>query len=66
MEAMALPESFPGATITFPMRGEGFSLNPGGTYTIFGHTLYRYGAIIGPGFLLGVLSCFSAAPGTSA
>ena len=62
MDAMALPESFPGAIITFPMLGDGFSLNPSGTYTIFGHTLYWYGAIIGLGFLLGVIYCFIRGP----
>lgn len=62
MDAMALPEAFPGAIITFPMLGEGVSLNPSGTYTVFGHTLYWYGAIIGLGFLLGVLYCFYRGP----
>ena len=41
-----MPEAFPGAIITFPMLGESFSLNPSGTYTLFGHTFYWYGAII--------------------
>ena len=45
-----MPEAFPGAIITFPMLGESFSLNPSGTYTLFGHTFYWYGAIIGLGF----------------
>ena len=40
-----MPEAFPGAIITFPMLGESFSLNPSGTYTLFGHTFYWYGAI---------------------
>ena len=57
-----LPESLPGAVITFPMLGESFSLNPSGTYTLFGHTLYWYGAIIGLGFLLGVIYCFRRGP----
>ena len=50
-----MPEAFPGAIITFPMLGESFSLNPSGTYTIFGHTFYWYGAIIGLGFILAAL-----------
>lgn len=62
MDAYALPESFPGATITFPMLGEGFSLAPSATYTLFGLTLYWYGAIIGLGFLLGVIYCFRRGP----
>ena len=57
-----LPESFPGAVITFPMLGEGFSFDPSGTYTLFGRTLYWYGAIIGLGFLLGVIYCFRRGP----
>ena len=50
-----MPEAFPGAIITFPMLGESFSLNPSGTYTLFGHTFYWYGAIIGLGFILAAL-----------
>ena len=57
-----LPEAFPGAIITFPMLGEGFSLNPSGTYVLFGRTLYWYGVIIGVGFLLGVIYCFRRGP----
>ena len=57
-----MPEAFPGAVISFPMLGEGFALNPSGTYTLFGHTFYWYGAIIGLGFLLGVLYCFTRGP----
>ncbi len=59
---MMLPESMPGAIITFPMLGENFALDPSGTYTLFGRTLYWYGAIIGLGFLLGVLYCFRRGP----
>lgn len=57
-----MPEAFPGAIITFPMLGESFSLNPSGTYTIFGHTFYWYGAIIGLGFILAALYCMRRAP----
>lgn len=57
-----LPEGLPGAVITFPLLGEGFALNPSGTYQLFGHTFYWYGAIIGLGFLLGVLYCFRRGP----
>jgi len=42
------------ATITFPILGENFSLNPSNTYTIFGHQFNWYGAIIAFGFLLAV------------
>ena len=62
MDPYALPESFPGAVITFPMLGESFSINPSATYTLFGHTFYWYGAIIGLGFLLGVLYSFRRGP----
>ena len=52
-----MPEAFPGAIITFPLLGESFSLNPSGTYTLFGHTFYWYGAIIAVGFILAMLYC---------
>ncbi len=45
----------PGATITFPILGENFKLNPSNSYTLFGLELYWYGAIIAFGFLLAVL-----------
>ena len=57
-----MPEAFPGAVISFPMLGESFSVNPSGTYTVFGHTLYWYGAIIGLGFILAVLYCEHRGP----
>ena len=57
-----MPEAFPGAIITFPMLGESFSLNPSGTYMLFGHTFYWYGAIIGLGFILAALYCMWRAP----
>ncbi|MBR4579353.1 MAG: prolipoprotein diacylglyceryl transferase [Oscillospiraceae bacterium] len=62
MDVYALPESFPGAVITFPMLGEGFAIDPSSTYTLFGRTFYWYGAIIGLGFLLGVIYCFRRGP----
>jgi len=43
------------ATITFPILGENFSINPSSTYTIFGHQFNWYGAIIALGFLLAAL-----------
>ena len=55
MNLDALPEAIPGAIITFPILGDAFSLAPNATYTLFGHTFYWYGAIIGLGFLLAVL-----------
>ena len=57
-----MPEAFPGAIISFPMLGESFSLNPSGTYTLFGHTFYWYGAIIGLGFVLAVIYCLRRGP----
>ncbi|NLL45857.1 MAG: prolipoprotein diacylglyceryl transferase [Clostridiales bacterium] len=45
----------PEATITFPILGENFSINPSSTYTIFGRELNWYGAIIAFGFLLAAL-----------
>ena len=57
-----MPEAFPGAVISFPMLGEHFSINPSATYTLFGHTFYWYGVIIGIGFLLGALYCFRRGP----
>ena len=57
-----LPEGLPGAIISFPMLGDAFAVNPSGTYQLFGRTFYWYGAIIGLGFLLGVLYCFRRGP----
>lgn len=45
----------PEATITFPILGENFSINPSSSYTVFGHQLNWYGAIIALGFLLAAL-----------
>lgn len=42
------------ATITFPMFGEGFSLDFSNHFTLFGHNFYWYGVIIAVGFLLAV------------
>ncbi|MBR6115224.1 MAG: prolipoprotein diacylglyceryl transferase [Oscillospiraceae bacterium] len=57
-----MPEAFPDAVISFPMLGESFALDPARTYTLFGHTFYWYGVIIGLGFLLGVIFCFRRGP----
>ncbi|MGI5935742.1 MAG: prolipoprotein diacylglyceryl transferase [Oscillospiraceae bacterium] len=46
------------ATITFPMLGDRFSINPSATFHIFGWTFYWYGAIIAFGFLLAAIYCF--------
>ncbi|HHU21878.1 MAG TPA: prolipoprotein diacylglyceryl transferase [Clostridiales bacterium] len=46
------------ATITFPMLGDRFSINPSATFHLFGRTFYWYGAIIALGFLLAVVYCF--------
>lgn len=57
-----MPEAFPGAVITFPMLGSGFSVCPDSTYQLFGRTFYWYGAIIGLGFLLGAVYCYTRGP----
>ena len=41
------------AVISFPMLG-GLRLNPPASFTIFGHSVYFYGVLIGLGFLLGI------------
>lgn len=46
------------ATITFPMLGDWFAVNPPATFHLFGWTFYWYGAIIACGFLLAALYCF--------
>ena len=47
--------SFSDATITFPMFGDGFSINPSNHITIFGRNIYWYGIIIAIGFILAVV-----------
>ena len=41
------------AVISFPMLG-GLRLDPPASFTIFGHSVYFYGVLIGLGFLLGI------------
>jgi phosphatidylglycerol:prolipoprotein diacylglycerol transferase len=41
------------AVISFPMLG-GLRLNPPASFTLFGHSVYFYGVLIGLGFLLGI------------
>jgi len=55
-------ESVPGAIISFPMFGEGFSLNPPATFHLFGLTLHWYGLIIAVGFLLAVIYAMKRSP----
>ena len=45
------------ATISFPMFGEDFAINPPAYFTLFGHKIYFYGVIIAIGFFLAVLYC---------
>ncbi len=47
--------NFSDATITFPMLGDGFSINPSNHITIFGKNIYWYGIIIAIGFILAVV-----------
>lgn len=43
------------ATISFPLFGEGFVLNPPAYFTIFGFTIFYYGLFITAGFALAAL-----------
>ncbi|MDR1131084.1 MAG: prolipoprotein diacylglyceryl transferase [Oscillospiraceae bacterium] len=52
---MEIAQSMPGATITFPMLGDGFAIGPSNTYSLWGLELHWYGAIIALGFLLAYL-----------
>ena len=49
------------ASISFPFLGN-WSICPPNSFTLFGHTFYWYGVIIGVGFLLGVIYCFRRGP----
>lgn len=55
-------ESMPGATISFPMLGEGFSINPSSSFSILGLPLHWYGLIIAVGFLLAVVYTMRRSP----
>ena len=44
-----------GATITFPILGDSFSLNPSRYFEIGNFRIYWYGVIIAVGFLLAAL-----------
>ena len=50
-----------GSSISFPMLG-GWSVNPPASFSLFGHTVYFYGVLIGLGFLLGTLLSARRAP----
>ncbi|NLV87494.1 MAG: prolipoprotein diacylglyceryl transferase [Clostridiales bacterium] len=50
-----MPISVPNGTITFPIFGDSFSLNPSSSFELFGFTVHWYGAIIALGFLLAVI-----------
>lgn len=49
------------ATITFPLLGEDFKLNPSSSFTLFGREFYWYAVIIAVGFLLAALYIFKSA-----
>ena len=49
-----MPTMMRDATISFPMLGD-WSIDPSASFTLFGHTFYWYGAIIGLGFILAAL-----------
>lgn len=55
-------ESMPGAVISFPMFGEGFSVNPSMSFSFLGLTLHWYGLIIAVGFLLAVIYAMRRSP----
>lgn len=42
-------------TITFPMLGDGFSINPSKYFSVFGLDIHWYGVIIAAGFILAVI-----------
>lgn len=46
-----------GASISFPMFGENFVINPPDHFTVFGHPFYYYGIVIALGFLLAAAYC---------
>lgn len=50
-----MPQSYPDATITFPMFGSGFKYTAPETYHLFGLNLHWYGTIIAIGFILAYL-----------
>ena len=56
-----MPTMMRDATISFPMLGD-WSIDPSASFTLFGHTFYWYGAIIGLGFILAALYCMRRAP----
>lgn len=47
-----MPQSYPDATITFPMFGSGFKYTAPEIYHLFGLPLHWYGTIIAAGFIL--------------
>lgn len=55
-------ESMPGAVISFPMLGEGFSVNPSMSFSLLGLTLHWYGLIIAVGFLIAVVYTIRRSP----
>lgn len=50
-----MPQSYPDATITFPMLGNAFQYTASETYHLFGLSLHWYGTIIAIGFILAYL-----------
>lgn len=55
-------ESMPGAAISFPMLGEGFSISPSMSFSVLGLPLHWYGLIIAVGFLLAVVYTIRRSP----
>ncbi len=51
-----MPTMLRDAVISFPMLGD-FTINPSASFTVFGITLYWYGAIIAMGAILAILFC---------
>ena len=49
--------SVPGATISFPMFGEGFAIDPPSSFQVFGLSFTLYGVVIAFGFLLAIFYC---------
>ncbi len=54
---MTTVQSVPDGTITFPMFGDKFAIDPPSSFQLFGIPLYWYGFIIAVGFLLAYLYC---------
>ena len=49
------------SVISFPFLGD-FSVNPPASFSVFGHIIFLYGAVVALGFMLGILYCAKLAP----